>query len=97
MMGFFQCKIHIFIATARTHPTFYIDLRTVVLTFQYIYNLYSTNSFHFFHLYDILSFERPHAQHVDLLLCQESPVASTDVLFRQPGKQHAVELHHTVT
>ena len=41
-------KVDRFAATARTHPTFYIDLRTVVLTFQYIYNLYSTNSFHFF-------------------------------------------------
>ena len=35
-------------ASPRTHPTFYIDLRTVVFTLQYIYNLYSTNSFHFF-------------------------------------------------
>ena len=84
-------------ASPRTHPTFYIDLRTVVFTLQYIYNLYSTNSFHFFPLYDILSFERSHTQHVDFLFCQESPVAPADVLLRQSGKQHAVELHHTVT
>ena len=44
-----------------------------------------------------LLFKHTAAEHVDLLFCEETPVASAQILLGQAGKLHAVEACNTVT
>ena len=41
-------------------------------------------------------FEGSHTQHIHFLLCEEAPVAATEVLLGESSKLYAVEFHHTV-
>ena len=41
-------------------------------------------------------FKSTHAEHVNFLLCQEAPVATTEVLLSQTGKLYTVELGDTI-
>ena len=57
--------------------------RSYIFTHYYIYTY-------------ITLFESPHAKHVDFLLCEISPVASSHVLLGKTGELYTVELDYTV-
>ena len=48
-------------------------------------------------MFNVQLLKRSHTQHVHLLLCEVTPVTTTNILLGKAGKEHAIQLDNLIT